>query len=852
MMMAMAFFACQRGEETKLSTTGNEGDSGAALAAAVGQANTGLDFPSNSATENDIRFRFTGSNLQPMYPATYVWRINLRRQAGYYTTFYWGPGSQFTGASYYGAHPYPDGEPKHSSTNHKWSLPIDGNDYTTANNGQSTQLGYDVWKTQALRVYDDGSRKVQEFYYDLPDTSKVIRVYKSRSYGNNAPPSPALTFGTAPWDPAKKHLSGILRGLQLYSAALSPANLIAEINSPLSSAQAGSIWYMNLNPTPFDIADKSGKSHNPAWVTGLRPGLWTESGTTPAPTVALSANPASVVTGNPSTLTWSSSNATACNAGGDWSGSKAVSGSQSTGNLTASSNFTLTCTGAGGSATQSVSVAVTSTPPPAPTVTLTANPTSVASGSASTLTWTSTDATGCNASGAWSGSKAAAGSESTGNLTATGTYTLTCSGPGGSANQSATVTVTATPPPAPTVTLTANPATVNSGSASTLTWSSSNATACNASGAWSGSKAVNGSQSTGNLTATGTYTLTCTGPGGAANQTATVTVTATPPPAPTVTLAANPATVNSGSASTLTWSSTNATACNASGAWSGSKAVNGSQSTGNLTATGTYTLTCTGAGGSANQSATVTVTEQPPGGGTSGLNFPSNGGATNDVRFKFTGGNLQPMYPATYIWRVNLRRQAGYYTTFFWGPDGNFTGAGYYGAHPYPDGEPKPSGTNHKWELSIDGNDFVNDANGNSTQLGYDTWKTQAMRVFDDGTRKVHEYYWDLPDLSKVIRVYTSRSYGPPSNPALTFGTAPWAPGSEHLSGILRGLQLYSAALTPQDIVNEVNSPLGTSQGSSSIWYLNLNPTPSDIADKSGKGHNPTWVTSLRPGLWTP
>lgn len=236
-----------------------------------------------------------------------------------------------------------------------------------------------------------------------------------------------------------------------------------------------------------------------------------------------------------------------------------------------------------------------------------------------------------------------------------------------------------------------------------------------------------------------------------------------------------------------------------------------------------------------------------------GLNFPSNGDTSADVRFRFNGANLLPMYPATYIWRVKLRRHTGYYTTFFWGPDGPFTAEHYYGAHPYPDG-PIPNDSNtHKWELSIYGNDFVVDANGNSTQLGYDVWKTQALRVFDDGSNKIHEFYWDLPNTDRVIRVSLHRGYGdsPPANVALNFGDAPWALGNERLSGILRGIQLYSAALSIPDIVTESNAPASTGAGAAGIWYLNVNPTPSDISDHSGKNHHPTWASGARPTLWT-
>ena len=268
-------------------------------------------------------------------------------------------------------------------------------------------------------------------------------------------------------------------------------------------------------------------------------------------------------------------------------------------------------------------------------------------------------------------------------------------------------------------------------------------------------------------------------------------------------------------------------------------------------------LLCSGAGGSTSQSTTVSVTAV--GGATiSGLNFPSNGTTSADVRFRFTGANLLAPYPATYIWRVNPRHQLGYYTTFFWGPDGAFTGNGFYGAHPYPDGGGS-STTTHKWEIAINANDYVNDANGNSTQLGYDVWRTQALVVSKVNAEIETRFYWDLPNTSKVI-IHTTQfsNYAstfpaaPYAGYALTFGDAPWSLGNERLSGVLRGIQLYSSTLSVNDILTEANAPLSTSAGSNSIWYLNLNPTPSDISDKSGKGHHPAWVSSGRPSLWTP
>ena len=81
---------------------------------------------------------------------------------------------------------------------------------------------------------------------------------------------------------------------------------------------------------------------------------------------------------------------------------------------------------------------------------------------------------------------------------------------------------------------------------------------------------------------------------------------------PSVSLSASPASVASGGNTTLTWSASNATACSASGAWSGSMATQGSQSTGAITATKTYALNCSGTGGTASQSTTVTVAAGAP------------------------------------------------------------------------------------------------------------------------------------------------------------------------------------------------------------------------------------------------
>jgi hypothetical protein len=167
------------------------------------------------------------------------------------------------------------------------------------------------------------------------------------------------------------------------------------------------------------------------------------------------------------------------------------------------------------------------------------------------------------------------------------------------------VVVTVVPPPTIS-SFTASPANVVSGGTTQLSWTSSNAQSCSVQGGGQSFPAVTSPLTTGKITQPTTFVLTCTN---AVN--ATVSAQVAVAVVPTVTLTANPTTIpeerNNGS--TLTWSSTNATSCSASGAWSGSKPLSGTASTGTILSTKTYILTCAGPGGSASAHATVTFTD---------------------------------------------------------------------------------------------------------------------------------------------------------------------------------------------------------------------------------------------------
>ena len=171
--------------------------------------------------------------------------------------------------------------------------------------------------------------------------------------------------------------------------------------------------------------------------------------TTPAaqaPTVTLSASPASIASGQSATLSWVSTNATSCTGTGftasGTSGSVSVSPS-------ATANYSLSCTGTGGTKSASVSVTVAAATAAAPTATLSVSPSSITSGQSATLSWSSTNATSCTGTGFTASGTSGSVSVSP---TANTTYSISCAGSGGSVSKSAGVTVSApaqTPTPEP-------------------------------------------------------------------------------------------------------------------------------------------------------------------------------------------------------------------------------------------------------------------------------------------------------------------------------------------------------------------------------------------------------------------
>lgn len=298
-------------------------------------------------------------------------------------------------------------------------------------------------------------------------------------------------------------------------------------------------FYWSWNPNSGDtggVLDDDWTSVRTDKLALLRR-LWGSASGPAAPTLALSASPVSVVVGQTTTLTWSSTNATTCTASGAWSGARALSGSQGLAPASAGTfTYSLACSGAGGTTTQSV--AVTATAAPAVTVLpakisvssdwgagYCANVTVTNSGSARVV-WAADVAVNGTVRQVWS---AQAASESGVSVRFSGLVWNRELPSGASAQFGFCADRSGGRVDPPSVAIAVDPSSITVGQTGTVTWSSTNATSCVASGAWTGAKPVSGTHSaTPTAPGTLTYTLACTGSGGTATRSATLTVSTAP------------------------------------------------------------------------------------------------------------------------------------------------------------------------------------------------------------------------------------------------------------------------------------------------------------------------------------
>jgi probable HAF family extracellular repeat protein len=207
-----------------------------------------------------------------------------------------------------------------------------------------------------------------------------------------------------------------------------------------------------------------------------------------------------------------------------------------------------------------------------------------------------------------------------------------------------------------TAKISASNSTATVGQPLTLTWTVSAGSTCTAASstastpAFTGPVPVSGKQTlTETVAGTVTYQLNCTAPGvGAVSASASVVWNW---PLVTATISASPTTITAGQSTTLTWKSSNATSCTATGGgaddnWAGTKATSGSQMVTEAVALDTssvvltFGITCNSTTSGLSDNASVNVTENqapatPPPASSGG-----GGGALNLLSLAFLAGIL--------------------------------------------------------------------------------------------------------------------------------------------------------------------------------------------------------------------
>jgi hypothetical protein len=241
-------------------------------------------------------------------------------------------------------------------------------------------------------------------------------------------------------------------------------------------------------------------------------------------------------------------------------------------------------------------------------------------------------------------------------------------------------------------------------------------------------------------TSNASHTVTARARDAAGNTTTssgvTVTVSNTvATPAPTVSISASPTSITAGNSSTLTWSSTNATTCTASGSWSGTQSTSGTLSVSPST-TSTYTLSCTGTGGATQQNTTVTVSSAPSGGtGSPFFQMDYSAGA-----FPLGGWTSihqdYSRYTRTYAPSIGPSGQNGYRLTQipsgptggdnYWNSDRSFTGA------PFVYGDNAYLRWRFRWIPGTDCRAYHQDGSG-----GWQMWRNKIL-ILNDGEARTN------------------------------------------------------------------------------------------------------------------
>lgn len=161
--------------------------------------------------------------------------------------------------------------------------------------------------------------------------------------------------------------------------------------------------------------------------------------------------------------------------------------------------------------------------------------------------------------------------------------------------------------PSPSLSFSASASSVTSGGSVTLSWQSTNTTSCQASGGWSGSRSTTGQETIGPLQQAQSFSLSCSGAGGGTLREVQVNVADNSEIALNLSSDVDAVLIND--TVQLTWSSTNADSCEASGNWSGQVDMNGTFTSAPLTDNALFQLTCFAQGQSAVSQLGISVVD---------------------------------------------------------------------------------------------------------------------------------------------------------------------------------------------------------------------------------------------------
>ena len=393
-----------------------------------------------------------------------------------------------------------------------------------------------------------------------------------------------------------------VNNLPVVSITAAPIEIIVGSSSTLTWTSSGADT-ISLSHGIGDVTGTTSYSVSPSFTTTYivtatnEHGSVTDTATVTVydePTVSFAADPANIITGGLTTLTWTSTDATSASID-DGSGAVSVDVNSSMSvSPSITTTYTITVVGPGGTAAESVTVGVNDSI----AVNITVSPAAIVSGEQTVLFWNSTGADSVSIDGGI-GDVALDGWKNV-SPAVTMTYTITATGDGGTVSDTATVTVSQ----GPAVNISAAPDTINEGESTLLTWTSTDADTASINNGI-GAVEVNGSASVSPAVTT-TYIITANGSGGTATSSVTVNVNGLP----TVSISADPQAIAAGSSTTLTWTSTNADTASidngidTAGATSGFVEVSPAVTT-------TYTITATRASESATDSVIVTVYPTP-------------------------------------------------------------------------------------------------------------------------------------------------------------------------------------------------------------------------------------------------